>query len=425
MKPTLLASRLAIVLGLLASAAALAADVSKYDPRKLPVPPIGRIPAVTPERFTLPNGVVVYLLENHELPVVKGTGYFVTSPALVPTDRAGLASLAGDVMRSGGTAAHPGDWLDDRLGAIGASLSSSLTGGLANTGFRCLTDNTAEVIGLWAEMTRIPAFPDAKIDLAKVGLRRQIASRNDEMLPMLFRTGSQAIYGKTSPWAMQPEYATIEPITHEDCAKLHTQVFVPERMIVAIYGDFRSADMKKLLIAKLGDWKKSGTPKPVLPPTPASVEPRIVFAQKDDVTQSGIVVAQPGSRVDDPDNAALDVLEQGLGGGFSSRMVQHIRTQRGLAYAAGARAGTDYQKPGVFMAYSLTRSDSTTFATRSARSPRRRSPRRSCRRPSRRWSTATSSTSRTRARRCSARRTTRRSATRPTSSRPTRSHSRA
>ena len=53
-------------------------------------------------------------------------------------------------------------------------------------------------------------------------------------------------------------------------AKLHDHVFVPERMIVAVYGDFKAAEMKALLTAKLGDWKKSGTPTPVLPPTPAS-----------------------------------------------------------------------------------------------------------------------------------------------------------
>jgi len=363
MKPAIL-NRLVLAATLFAAAAATAApvDVSIYDPRNLPVPPIGRIPAVKPERFVLPNGVVVYLLENHELPVVKGTAYFPSSPSFDPEDRAGLLGLTGTVMRSGGTAAHTGDWLDDRLGAIGAAINSNISSDLANAGFRCLTDNTSEVVGLWAEIIRQPAFPDEKIELAKVGLRRQIASRNDEMIPMLIRVARQAVYGKDSPWALEPEYATVEPISHGDCVKVHDAVFVPERAILAVYGDFRSADMKKLLQSKFGDWKKSGTPKPKLPPTPESVQPRIVFAPKEDVTQSGIIVAQPGSKADDPDYAAMQVLEQGLGGGFSSRMVQHIRTQRGLAYAAGANAGTDYQKPGVFLAYSLTRSDSTMVA---------------------------------------------------------------
>src|SRR5439155_15990113 len=138
------------------------------------------------------------------------------------------------------------------------------------------------------------------------------------------------------PWARQTEYATLEPITRADCQELHARVFVPERMVVAVYGDFKSADMKQLLTARFGDWKKSGSAKPELPPTPKSVTPRLYFASKEDVTQSGVVVAQPGSRADDPDYAALQVLEQGLGGGFSSRMFSVIRTARGLAYATGA-----------------------------------------------------------------------------------------
>lgn len=346
----------------LASTAGAAIDVTKYDPRKLPVPAIGRIPAVKPERMVLPNGVVVYLLENHDLPVVKGTAYFAMSPSLVPMDRAGLPGLTGEVMRSGGSVAHGGDYLDDHLAAIGASLSANIALGQASSGFRCLSENTAEVVGLWSEIVRTPAFPDEKIELAKVGLRRSIASRNDEMMSMLFRTASQAVYGSKNPWGMQAEYATVEPIGKADCVALHGKVFVPERMIVAIYGDFRTADMKKLLTAKFADWKKSGTAAPVLPAMPTSVTPKLYFAPKEDVTQSGIVVAQVGSRANDPDYAAMSVLEQGLGGGFSSRMFNHIRTQRGLAYAAGANAGTDFLKPGVFMAYTLTKSESTMTA---------------------------------------------------------------
>lgn len=360
-----------IALGVLALVALVAApahaansgrDLSIYDPRKLTIPPIGKIPAVKPERVALPNGAVIYLLEDHTLPTVRGVAYFSSSPTLVPADRVGLAGVTGTVIRSGGSRAHSGDWLDDRLAAIGASINSNVGATLANTGFRCLTENTAEVIGLWAEMTRQPAFPDDKIELAKVELRQSIASRNDEMVSLLVRTSQQAIYGKDSPWARIPEYATIEPITQADCQKLHGSVFVPERMVVAVYGDFQAAAMKKLLLAKFGDWKKSGNPKPVLPPTPTSVSPKLYFAPKEDVTQSGVIVSQPGSRADDPDYAAMQVLEQGLGGGFSSRMFSYIRTARGLAYATGAQAGTDFERPGVFLAYSLTKSESTMVA---------------------------------------------------------------
>lgn len=346
----------------LAGATPSAAATPTFDPRGLATPPLRSLKAVQPERWTLPNGVTVFLLEDHSLPVVKGTAYLPSSPALVPADRVGLAQVTGESMRSGGTARHPGDALDDRLGAIGASVTTSVSAVLAQGGFRCLSENTAEVIDAFADVLRRPVFPDDKIELARVALRQEIASRNDEMIPLLLRVAQQAVYGKDSPWARTPEYVTVESITRDDCARLHGRVFVPERLVLAVYGDFRAADMKRLLKASFGDWKRSGTPAPALPPPPAAPAPRLVFAPKDDVTQTGIVLAQLGHRADDPDYAAMQVFEQALGGGFASRLVDRIRSQRGLAYTAGASAGADFTRPGVFAAYTLTRNDSAMTA---------------------------------------------------------------
>ncbi len=348
----------------LATAALLTgpAHAQTVDPRTLPVPPLNPIQSVKPERWVMKNGVVVYLLEDHELPRVSATSYFKMGPSLVSDDKVGLAGLTGEVMRSGGTSKHPGDWLDDRLAAIGASVSTSISADQAGGGFYCLTDDLPEVVGLWAEVLRQPEFPDDKIELSKVGLRRAIAERNDEPTAVLFRLARETVYGKGSPYARKPEYATVEAITRADCQKLHDQVFVPERMILAVYGDFKSAEMKKLLTAALGDWAASGTPAPKPGPDPARQPARLVYADKEDVTQSGLVLCEPGSRADDPDYAAMQVFEQALGGGFASRLFSRIRTQRGLAYSAGCNSGTDFARPGVFYAYTLTRSDSTMTA---------------------------------------------------------------
>ena len=334
----------------------------KYDPKKLVTPPLRRVQTVTPERVVLGNGLVVFLLENHDLPVVRGQVSVRSTPSWIPDDKVGLGSITGDVMRSGGSARHPGDALDDRLAAIGASIRASVGADIASASFRCLSDNAEEVLGLFAEILREPSFPDEKIELARVGLRRAIAGRNDEMLPMLVRVASEAVYGKGSPYARKPEYATVEAIRRADCVQLHAQVFEPGRMVLAVYGDFKSADMKRVLKAALGDWRGTGGVAPALPPSPAPGPARLVFAPKEDVTQSGMVLTHLGFRADDPDYPAMDVFQTALGGGFQSRLVNRIRTERGLAYGTGARAGEDYQRPGVFVAYCLTRSDSTLMA---------------------------------------------------------------
>ena len=73
-----------------------------------------------------------------------------------------------------------------------------------------------------------------------MGLRQGIASRNDEMIPLLIRVSTEAVYGKDNPYARKPEYATVEAITREDCQKLQAQVFQPNRMVLAVYGDFKT-----------------------------------------------------------------------------------------------------------------------------------------------------------------------------------------
>jgi zinc protease len=335
---------------------------SRFDPHALVAPPLRPLRVVEPERVTLPNGVVVFLLEDHTFPVVTGTAYFPSSPALVSATKTGLAELAGDVMRRGGTRAHPGDALDDRLAAIGATVTTWLSMELGYGGFRCLAENTDEVVGLLADVLRRPRFPTAKLQLAAASLHQQVDSRNDDAFGIASRVASQAVYGRSSPWARLVEHATIDSVRREDCARIHARVFVPERMVLAIYGDFQGADMKRLIAASFGDWKRSGTPAPKLPAVTRSVRPRLLFAGKDDVTQSVLLVAGLGHRVSDPDDAAMDVVQQALGGGSQSRLNRHIRTERGLAYSTGAAAGAEYLRPGVFMAWSLTRNDSALTA---------------------------------------------------------------
>jgi zinc protease len=350
------------LLALVAVSPARAQDDAKFDPKQLTTPALRRVQVPQPERYVMPNGIVVFLLESHDLPVVRARALFKSSPLWIPGEKVGLGDLTGEVIRSGGSSAHSGDWLDDRMAAIGASISTSVSADQATGGFRCLTDNTGEVLSLFAEILRAPDFPADKIELSKVGLRQGIASRNDEMIPILIRVSTESVYGKDNPYARKAEYATVEAIAREDCQQLHARVFQPNRMVLAVYGDFKSAEMKKLLAEKFGDWKKGDDAVVPPPPVPGVAKARLVFAPKEDVTQAGIIISHLGFRADDPDYADMTVFEMALGGGFQSRLVNKIRTERGLAYAAGAAAGADYARPGVFMAYSLTRTDSALTA---------------------------------------------------------------
>jgi zinc protease len=350
------------LLALAIATLAMAAPDTRFDPHHLTAPPLRPLQIPTPDRTVLPNGTVVFLLEDHRLPVVSGTAYFPSSPALVADAHVGIGELTGDVMRRGGTATHPGDALDDRLAALGATLSTSLDADLGYAGLRCQSEDVDEVLELFADLLQHPAFPDRKLELAKLSLHQQIASRNDEVLPIADRLAMVAVHGEHSPWARIPEHATVDAVDTTMCRDLYAKVFVPERMVLAFYGDFRIADMKRRLAAAFADWKPSGTPAPHFPAASDSTRPRVLFAQKEDVTQSVLLVTGTGLRADAPDAAAMDVVEMALGRGGQSRLDRHIRTERGLAYSTGAAAGEDYLRPGEFMAWSLTRNDSALTA---------------------------------------------------------------
>ena len=344
------------------AAVAIAAPDTRFDPHHFSAPPLRPLQVPTPDRTVLPNGTVVFLLEDHRLPVVSGTAYFPSSPSLIADGHVGIEELTGDAMRRGGTATHPGDALDDRLAALGATISTSLDAELGYAGLRCQSEDVDEVVGLFADLLQHPAFPDRKLELAKLSLHQQIASRNDEVLPIADRLALVAVHGEHSPWARIPEHATVDAVDTAACRDLCARVFVPERMVLAFYGDFRTADLRKQLAAAFAGWRPSGTPAPRFPAAADRVHPRLLFAQKDDVTQSVLLVTGPGLRVDAPDAAAMDVVEQALGRGGQSRLDRHIRTQRGLAYSTGAAAGEEYLRPGEFMAWSLTRNDSALTA---------------------------------------------------------------
>ena len=225
---------LALLVLALAAATFRPALATDYDPAKLVIPALNPIPKVTPERSVLKNGLVLYLLEDHSLPRAYGQIYLRASTTWSPAEKTGLGGVTAQVMRTGGSAAKTGDAIDDRLAAIGANLYSNMSSDVATAGFYCMAENADEVLGLLADVVRRPAFPDDKIELAKVGIRRSIASRNDEMGSVLNRVATASVFGKDSPYARIPEYATLEAITRDDCVKFHQLCYSPDRAILVV-----------------------------------------------------------------------------------------------------------------------------------------------------------------------------------------------
>jgi zinc protease len=169
-------------------------------------------------------------------------------------------------------------------------------------------------------------------------------------------------YGASSPYARQPEYATVDSVTLDDLNAWHKKTVVPNNIIVAVSGDFDSAAMEKKLRAafeSLPKGEKFQSVKTTFTPPAASVN----FVEKSDVNQSNVVIVGLGTERSNPDYYALSVMNEIFSGGFGSRVVQNVRTKLGLAYSVGGSFGASYDHPGVFYVQAATKSPSTVPAT--------------------------------------------------------------
>ncbi len=331
---------------------------------ELQFPPLKQVELPEVETFTLPNGMKVYLLEDHELPLVGGFALVRTGNLFDPPDKVGLASITGEVMRTGGTKEKTGDEIDEELENIAASVESSIGETSGTVGFNCLKENTDEVLAVFKAILTAPEFRQEKIDLAKTQYRSMISRRNDEPGGIARREFSEILYGRDTPYGWRMEYEHLDNIEREDLIAFHRRYYFPKNVMLAIQGDFDTAEMKAKLEKLFADWTVEQPPVPEFPKVTAKPAPGVYLAVKEDVNQTFLRMGHLDGMLKDPDYPALEVMADILGGGFSSRLFKKIRTELGYAYGIGAFWGANYNHPGIFGIGGSTKSGSTVATIR-------------------------------------------------------------
>jgi zinc protease len=311
------------------------------------------------EQSTLPNGMKIYLLENHELPLIRGLALVRTGNLFDPADKVGLAEVTGSLIRSGGTTAKTGNQLDEELENIAASVESQISESYGSVSFSTLKEKTDEVLGTFHDVLTDPAFREDRLDLLKTQLRSGISRRNDDAHGIAQREFSSLIYGPKTPYGWQLEYATVDNIKRDDVAAFYKRYYFPSNVILAVQGDFSAPEMKAKLEKLFAAWNAQQPPVPPFPKVQSDEKPGIHVAVKTDVTQTNLVLGQLGGQLNSKDYPALEVMADILGGGFQSRLFQKVRTQLGYAYDVSAGWEADYDHPGTFEISSSTKSAST------------------------------------------------------------------
>lgn len=327
------------------------------DLKYAPLRPI-QIPKV--EELTLPNGMKLYLLENHELPTVRGLALVRTGNLFDPADKIGLATITGELIRSGGTAARSGDAIDEELENIAASVESQIGESFGSVSFSTLKERTAEVLATFHDVLTGPAFREDKVELVRSQLRSGISRRNDDAHGISQREFGDAVYGPDTPYGWRMEYATVDNIKRDDLVAFYKRYYFPANIIVAVHGDFVAADMKAALTKLFADWTVQQPPVPAFPKVSSTAKPGVRLAVKTDVTQTSFAIGHLGGELRAKDYPALEVMADILGGGFHSRLFQKVRSQLGYAYEISSSWGANYDHPGLFEITGSTKSASTT-----------------------------------------------------------------
>ncbi len=333
-------------------------------PEALKFPPLTFEPPHPSEyRVELDHGAVAYLIPDRTLPLVNISGTIRTGEYLDPKGQEGLADLTGYLMSRGGIKSKSAEELDERVAFLAAGLSSDISGFAGSVNINLLSKDLDEGLAILREVLAEPRFQQDKIDLRKQQILQSMKQRNDDSSDIEQRERRSLAFGEDFWSNRLSTKASIDSITRDDLIAFHQKWVHPDNFIFAVAGDFDPADMKKKLNALINSWPYQGeVPPPV--PTNSKLADAGVYMMDKDVNQGRVTVLLPGIQRDDPDYFACLVMNDVLGGGgFTSRLMNRIRSDEGLAYGAGSAFQAGVFAPGPFIAAFQSKSRTVPYAT--------------------------------------------------------------
>jgi zinc protease len=291
-----------------------------------------------PTETDLPNGIHLLVLEDHRLPQVSfnlfipgAGGYF--DPAAEP----GLAGFVGALMREG-TATRTSEQISQRLELMAATLNvaAGTSGSEATLSGSSLTEQFPTLMDIAADVLLHPTFPDEEIARYKQRMRAQLMQQRANPGFLAQEMFSKAIYGDHPASRISAGVGPLDALSKDELVAFHRAHFAPDHSALAIAGDIRMADARKLAEARLGGWKKNGTAKPQFTdPAPISGS-KIYFIGRPGSVQTNLVVGTQAINRMDPDYDVLQMMNKVIGGGPTGRLFIHLREEKGYTYGAGS-----------------------------------------------------------------------------------------
>ncbi|MDN3514114.1 MAG: insulinase family protein [Candidatus Brocadia sp.] len=315
------------------------------------------------DRIVLENGMILYLLEDHDLPLFNITARIRTGAVYEPLEKAGLASLTGYVMRSGGTVSMPADKMNEDLEFMAASVETSIDRESGSASLSTLKKDIDKGLKIFADVLMNPAFPEDKIKLRKDEVIEAIRRENDNPTQIAHREFRRIMYDSKHPYNRKVEgtLESIEKITRDDLIAFHKRFFHPNNVILGISGDFNKEEIIGKLNTVFAGWKKEDNHFPEVPKVEKRFEKAVYYVYKD-INQANVMMGHLGIQRKNPDYFPVMIMNFILGGGsFTARIPGRIRSDEGLAYSAFSAFQTA-RDLGVFFVSCQTKLESTNRA---------------------------------------------------------------
>jgi predicted Zn-dependent peptidase len=314
------------------------------------------------ERHVLPNGLVVYLAEDHRLPLIRLEMLFRGGDYYESEGGWGVTGTMGQQMRQGGTASLTPDELDDKLAFLAAEVSTSFGDETGSASLDVLVKNFEPALALFADVVLKPRFDEQRLAIAKRRALFALAHRNDDPGQILGRELATLLYGANHPRGRQTTPEMVDAITRDALVSAHSRFVRPNNAWLAAVGDFDAKAMLATIETAFAGWAKGADVTTEWPKVDTTPKPGVYLIDRE-INQSNIAISHLGVNRDHPDRYAISLMNNVLGGGsFSSRVTERVRSDEGLAYSAGTRFDAGSREIGTFAATVQTKTETTAKA---------------------------------------------------------------
>ncbi len=318
--------------------AGLSLQVAAQRPDRTTAPTPGPAPSLTVpaiQKQVLSNGLPVWIMELHEVPLVQVNLVVMAGSADEHSGQYGVASLTSDMLDEGAGARSSLE-IADTIDGLGAQLSTASAVDASGVRLNVPVARLAEALPVMADVALRPTFPAADLERVREERLTSLLQTRDEAASLAALAFARVVFGPGHRYgtATMGTPSTVRGFTRADLAAFHRAHYVPGKAAVLVVGDVTPASVLPLLERQFGGWKATGAARSSLPVPPQVPARRVVIVDKPGAPQSQVRIGWVGPPRSTPDAFALDVMNTMLGGAFSSRLNANLREEHGYTYGA-------------------------------------------------------------------------------------------